>query len=525
MLHLNQIRFWVVLLGFFVLNTGALAQPMPLTGTVVTARSNSAIAGATVAIYDQASGGLIETCTANVQGKFRSAHRFERGEKIRAVFSAEGFVGLTKEYTIKSGKTGNVPLQREAGAPPPQGKPSTPNRPSGTPGGTGTGTGSGARDFAVKGVVKSDKSELLKDVNVKFYRLDREDEIVDSDESVGDGSFKSGPFFKKGDEVIVVLKKNGYSDERVQVSLRNRGRDTTIAVLLKTRIFIAGHVVHTSGTALQDVQISYQRKDGPFVQAVKTNHLGYFDFDVPAPFAPGMDITIRAEKEGYKPEMRTHNIKLQENQVNFIMKRWTEVGIPQGFRIFDDKNRPLKGAFVSYFDLDSMKRIRVPVPENGVLERTIKTEPSKTITFDIERKGYKPYPLKITFGDDGLLKYEPVYLTKNGSKCPCWLYATLGLAGVSGTLFAVSSATLAKHEDPKNLNRLDDYDTGVTQRRISTVAGGLALGAFTGWIICTARESARNEVETERSRHSGLVPWSPPPGEAQGFQIGIAYRF
>lgn len=510
------------MLGLLALSTGALAQPLPLTGTVVTARSNNAIAGSTVAIYDQASGDLIETCTANAQGKFRSTHLFERGETIRVEFSAEGFVGDTKNYTIKSGKTGNVPLQREAGAPPPQGQ-----NPAPRPTGTGAG-GGGAKGIAIKGVVKSDKSEYLKGVSVTFSRLEQEDVIVDSDESRGNGSFQSEPSFKKGDEVIVVLKKDGYSEERIQVSLRNRSRDTTIVCVLKTRIFIAGHVDHTSGTALHGVQLSYQTKNGPFVQAVTTNHLGYYDFDVPTPFAPGMDITIRAEKEGYKPEMRTHNIKLQENQVNFIMKRWIEVGIEQGFRIFDEKNRPLKGAYLMYYDLDSMKTIRVPVPDNGVLVRKIKTEPSKTVTFDVERKGYKnPPPIKITFGDDGLLQYEPVYLAKNSSNCPCWMYATIGLAGVSGTLYAVSSAKLAKHEEPNNPDPRGDYNTGITQRRIGTVVGGLALGAFTGWIICTAKESAATAVDTERARqsHSGLVPWSPPPGEAQGFHIGIAYRF
>lgn len=500
-LELTKI-LWIAL-AFFTLAFDLSAQKIALTGRLRTP-GDAAVRDAEVLIYDVRTNTLVDRCYSDAAGVFISGKVLEKGQQIRVEISADNFSTFKKNYTIKTGKAGKIVLSPLAGN------------------GTGGAGGSGLR---IKGTVKADQVELVKNAIVSFYYTG-EEEMTDNGLTNEKGEFQSAPRFKKGDVITVVVKKNGYGEARKEVEFREN-RDVKVDFIMTTRTFIAGFVADArTGQSLQGVSISYQSKEGPFIEAIKTNSNGYFDFDVPAPFIPGDKITIRAEKEEkeeknrYVPEEKTHIITLAENRLNFVIQKWADKGVDMGIRVQNKKGKPMPGVEIRYFDIDTNKII---TPDNGLVKMNIKKAPGDKVQFQLLKSGYKLETPFHTLSKE--FQIIDIKMEKDGSKCPCWLYTALGLTAASGTAYGLYSASYNDYKDFKNLNRETDYDKSTTWLRVGTVAGGLALGAFIGWTVCLSKEAKRNREADRLMKRQSFVPLVPSGDSPQFIQIGIAYQF
>ena len=468
------------------------AQNMTLDGRLRSS-NGTRISGAKVSIFDAGNGTLLNTCYSNAQGVFISERVLRLNQRIRVEIAADGFELFTRQYTIRSGRTGWINL-------------TTSTRPV-------------IRAVSIKGTIKSDQVSLLKDVIVSFYYWNQE-KAEDNDISDEKGQYNSEKRFKIGDKIVVVAKKTNYSEESKTIEIKD-DRDVTVDFVLKTRTYIAGFVADArTGQFLQDAQISYQSKEGPFNSVIRTNQSGYFDFDVPAPFNPGDQITVRVEKEGYAPEEKRPTITTSENKLNFLITKWQDKGIDLGIRVFNKKNKPLRGVEISYFDIDTNT---VLTPEDGAVLLNIKKAPGDLIHFDLLKSGYKLEPREHTLRKE--LQYIDIKMEKAGSKCPCWLYTGLGLAAVSGTGYLLYDSKYKKADNIKNPNWESDYKKSTTWLRVGTISGGLAIGALTGSLICLTKE-ARNYREAEaKRRRTGFAPLIQADDASQSLQLGIAYTF
>jgi hypothetical protein len=122
-------------------------------------------------------------------------------------------------------------------------------------------------------------------------------------------------------------------------------------------------------------------------------------------------------------------------------------------------------------------------------------EPGKSIEFTITKRGYKEQIYTHRFGGEG---FESKILTLENSRSNAryWLFSAIGLGAVSGTGYGLYQGTYKDYTTADAANREDTYKKATTQLRIGTIAGGLAIGALTGWIVCKIKENRRTRSKT-----------------------------
>lgn len=504
-----------VLLSFVLITefTGlVMAQTVALTGNIVSRSTQRAISNADVSIFESGTDNLLDQCRSGSDGRFSSKNLFAKGQKITVSVTANGFTTVEKEYTINTGKAGKIEMPAA---------PVSPNRPTGQTGASQTP----ANLYRIRGTIGSDEPALLKGVNVVFFKEgDDEENLLDSKETNEKGQYESEPRFKKGDRIVVRVKKNGFTEQQ-ETAVFNENKDVVKGFTLKTRTFIAGSVLKSNGQPLDKAQISYQTKDGPWIDIIKTNTKGYFDFDVPAPFKPGETLNIRTEKDKYKPVTIKHTIVLAENQVNFVLKQWLEEYTPINFHILDRKGRKIKGANISHYDdVDSFKTLINNIRDVNPYQLKVKTEPGKDITFTISKKGYADYPQPYTLKKDGKVQDIFIKMEKSKSSCPCWLYAGLGIGAGSLTMYSLSYLSDKKYDDFNNESRQSDRTRSTNQLMAGHITASLSALAFISWRICEKKQKDREEGDVHRRARTSFVPFIKQD-LAQTVQIGIAYRF
>lgn len=479
----------ILILAIFFASIGGIFAQITLKGRIVDALGNG-IRGASITFFD-AAGTQQDDCSTNSRGEFSLATRaFVAGRQIRIEVRAEGFDDYKKDYTLRTGDFRTITL--------------TPL-------------------FFIRGTVKSDEGFLLKDAMITVYDQSNPDKVIFNKPTDEKGAFESEKLFKKGQKLIISVSKPGFAEGTEEIEIKSREFET-VHFVVDRRLFISGYVVDSvTRQPIQGADVFFfNRNDGRAIKTVKTNQSGYYDFD--APFTPGEVIRVRIEKNpDYAPVEKTLSIikhEIAPPRLDFDFPKWEDRGLKIDFRIKNKKFKPIETAEIRWIDGRGQEQKKYTSVAGEALVTIRGYKPGTKIDFRVNKPGYRE---ELFFHNMATqIEFKEVTLEKLNS-CQCWLYAAIGLAAVSATGFVTGEISYKKHKEIKNLDFQDDYDQAKLKRRIGRVAGGLAIGAFTGWLICKSQEKKKNmKIEQKRKRMSA-TPWTPL--DAPGIQIGVAFRF
>jgi len=483
-------------LALFLLSlaSGLAAQNrFAIIGNVRSA-SGVALRNAEVSFADASGNALGEPCVTNSNGRFRSEPSFTVNQVVVLTVTLDGYSEGSARHTVTrtaaGSNVGTITLQPAA---------------------------------FVMGTVRSEQGAAVKDAVVTFF--DKNDQQLGGPVlSDVDGRYKSGAIFKNGQNLTVRAKKTGFSEGAVSLKIANGSNGANTAnFTLRTMTVISGFVSDSvTSDAMPGAEVSFFDKEGRLIQSRSTDSRGYYDFETD--FSFGEVIKVRAEKKDYFPKeevLRIVKPEREENRRDFRLPKKEDRGVRLGIRVYNRKRKSLEGAKITYEDRG---RKEVVTPTSGESMLKITQRAGTRMKFRVTKAGYREVVREHTLGEG--VDYAEIYLEKSKSKCPCWLYASIGLAVASGTShFAIYKPNYNNYEDLKNLNRENDYNKAATGRRITTVSGGLALGALTGWLICRHKEKQRLREADVRSGRMGFAPLLPDASQPGVHLIGFAYQF